>query len=142
MPVLARTFFTVAVIAILAVGGLSLRRIITPRTVSRAVAPDGTEMCIVQRFNWSVELFTTSFVYRKPGGQWGEFYFDHEDDFWAGSRVTLDPAAQVAVFFRGGKPAITFDWASETYTMHRLNWTFTGAQSTRPADWNPPKSLQ
>ncbi len=139
MPVRARTFFIVVAAAILLVGGFSSYRVITPRIVSRAVAPDGTEMCIVQRFNWSPELFTTRFVYRKPGNPWGEFYFDHQDDFWASSRVTLDPATQTAVFFRDGAPAVTFAWSSETYTMHRWNRTLTGPQWTHPADWTPPQ---
>ena len=134
----AHTIFAVAVIALLIFGAFSFYRAITPRIVARAVAPDGTEMCIVQWFNWSPELFTTRFVYRKPGGPWGMFYFDHQDSFWKSSRVSIDPAAQVAEFDRDGAPAITFEWASETYTMHRWKRTMTGPQWTLPASWSPP----
>ncbi len=126
-----------AAFAIVLFGSYSFYRVITPRTVARAVGPDGTEMCIVQRFNWSPELFTTRFVFRKPGAPWGEFYFDHQDDFWASSRITVDPATRTATFYRDDKPAITFTWPSETYTMHRLNRTLTGPQWTHPADWSP-----
>ncbi len=125
-------------IVIVLMGGYSFYNVVTPRTVASAVAPDGTEMRIVQWFNWSPELFTTRFVYHKPGGSWGEFYFDHQDDYWARSRVSLDPTAQVAVFDRDGAPAITFDWKSETYTLHRWKRTLTGAQWLRPAGWSPP----
>ena len=138
MRIRASHILILAAIAIALFGSYSFYKVITPRTVARAVAPDGTEMCIVQWFNWSSELFTTRFMYRQPGGTWGEFYFDHQDDFWASSRVTVDPATQTAVFDRDGKPAITFVWPSATYTMHRRNGTTTGSQWTRPADWSPP----
>src|SRR5947208_1185720 len=46
--------------------GWFIKHINGPRVVARAVAPDGTEMCIVQKCNWSGEPFTTSFYYRKP----------------------------------------------------------------------------
>jgi hypothetical protein len=130
----------VSAFAVIFLSVLFVRRIDGPRVVARAVAPDGTEMCIVQKFNWSAELFTTSFVYRKPGGTWGWLYFDHQDDYWRTSRVSLDTNAGVAVFHRGNAPAITFAWATETYTMHRWNRTMTGPQSRLPAGWSPTSS--
>ena len=41
------------------------------RIVARAVSPEGVEMCIVQECNWRGEPFTTRFVFRKPGTNWG-----------------------------------------------------------------------
>ena len=108
-----------------------------PRIVGRAVAPDGTEMCLVQECNWSAEPFTTSFVYRRPEGRWGRFYFDHQDTYWGSSRSTVDTNAQRAVFYRGDSPAVTFAWTTETYTMHRWNRTMTGAQWQVPPGWSP-----
>jgi len=137
MQVQARIIFGIMATVVVVVVGSSIRHISTPRVVGRAVAPDGTEMCIVQECNWSAEPFTTSFVYRRPGGQWGRFYFDHQDIYWGRSRVSLDTNAQRAVFYRGGSPAVTFSWPSETYTMHRWNRTMTGAQWQMPAGWSP-----
>jgi hypothetical protein len=91
--------------------------------VGSVVAPDGTEMRIIQKFNWSAEPFTTHFVFRKPGGTWRGFYYDHQDGYWRTSRATLDNNKSVAVFYRGSEPAVTFNWATETYTLHRLNKT-------------------
>ncbi|HNU51124.1 MAG TPA: hypothetical protein PKJ98_09540 [Verrucomicrobiota bacterium] len=76
-----------------------LLRVGVPRIVARAVSPDGVEMCIVQECNFSTEPFTTSFVYRKPGADWGWFYFDHEDWYWGTGRVSVDTSNQVAVFY-------------------------------------------
>ena len=124
--------------AVLVVGVVScVNHISAPRVVGRAVAPDGTEMCIVQECNWSSEPFTTSFVYRRPSGQWRRFYFDHQDVYWSISRATLDTNAQRAVFYRGNSPAVTFAWTTETYTMHRWNRTMTGGQWQMPAGWSP-----
>ena len=79
MQVQARIIFGIMATVVVVVVGSCVRHISAPRVVGRAVAPDGTEMCIVQECNWSAEPFTTSFVYRRPGGQWGRFYFDHKD---------------------------------------------------------------
>lgn len=108
-----------------------------PRIVGRAVTPDGTELCIVQECNWGPELFTTSFVYHKPGTEWRRFYYDHQDDYWGSARVTLDTNTRVAVFYRGSSPAVTFHWDSEIYTMHRWSRTLTNAQWQMPAGWSP-----
>lgn len=107
------------------------------RIVARAVSPEGVEMCIVQECNWSAEPFTTRFVFRKPGTNWGWFYYDHQDWYWRTGRVVLDTNSRTARFYRGNKPAVTFQWETETYTLHRWNRTIEGAQSYKPPGWNP-----
>ena|SRR5690349_10425791 len=124
-----------------ACGSQFLRHISGPRVVARAVSPDGVEMCIVQQCNWDAEPFTTSFVYRKPGTGWGRFYFDHQDWYWGKSPVLLDTNKHTAVFYRAGCPAVTFEWATETYTLHRWNRTLTGAQDRLPMGWSPQMSV-
>jgi len=119
-----------------------LLRVGVPRIVARAVSPDGVEMCIVQECNFSTEPFTTSFVYRKPGADWGWFYFDHEDWYWGTGRVSVDTSNQVAVFYRAGSPAATFAWGTETYTLHRWDRTLTGAQECLPTGWSPRQSVR
>ena len=120
---------------------LFLWHISSPRIVARAVTPDGIEMCIVQKCNWSGELFTTSFYYRKPGGEWLWHYYDHQDGYWGGSRASLDTNARVAVFYRGRTPAVTFAWAAETYTLHR--WNRTESDPGRmPTGWSPQLSVR
>lgn len=127
----------------MAVGtAVALRELASPRVVARAVAPDGTEMCVLQQFNWSAEPFTTRFAYRKPGGSWGMFYYDHQDDFWGSSPVTIDTNAGTAVFMRSGKRAVTFAWATETYTLHRRNSTVTNAQWQMAPGWVPGASIR
>ena len=108
-----------------------------PRIIARAVSPEGVEMCIVQECNWSGEPFTTRFVFRKPGTNWGWFYYDHQDWYWRTTRVVLDTNSKTARFYRGKELAVTFQWGSETYTLPRWNRTIEGAQSYMPAGWEP-----
>ncbi|HTD67533.1 MAG TPA: hypothetical protein VK846_13490 [Candidatus Limnocylindria bacterium] len=136
MQIRTQIILIISAAVFIVLGMLFVRHIGGPRVVARAVAPDGTEMCIVQRCNWNAEPFTTSFVYRKPGSTWGWFYFVHQEGYWGTSRATLDTNAGVAVFYRGTAPAVTFAWATEIYTMHRWNRTMTGAQSRLPAGWS------
>lgn len=122
---------------------LILRHVARTRIVAQAVAPNGTQMYVVQSFNWNLgEIFTTGFHYRTPAGQWGWCYYDHQDIYWGAGRVELDEKTRRATIFRGGKPAITFDWETETYVLHRRDGTNVGAQSWMPSgtapDWWTP----
>jgi hypothetical protein len=116
---------------------LIVRHLSTPRIVGRSVTPEGVELCVVQKCNWEAEPFTTSFVFRKPGGQWGWFYYDHQDWYWGHARIVLDTNSGVARVFRGETEAITFNWRKEIYTMHRWRRTIDGPQGTMPPGWEP-----
>jgi len=136
-----RTKIAVACIALLliAAAGLLLWHINGPRYVVRVVAPDGTEFCIVQTCNWDLELFTTSCYYRKPGGHWGWFYYDHEDWYWRRGQVDVDPVAKRIRVYRDGRVTVTFDWDSERFRLFRTDIPqreITGAQQWLPAGWS------
>jgi len=136
-----RTKIIVATIGVVLVAAavLFVRHIDGPRVVARAVAPDGTEFCVVQICNWDLEFFTTSCYYRKAGGQWGWFYYDHEDWYWGHGRAQVDAAAKRISIYRGGRVTVTFDWESERYRLLRTDFPqreFTGAQELMPAGWS------
>jgi hypothetical protein len=118
---------------------LFVRHIDGPRILARAVAPDGTEFCVVQTCNWDLEFFTTSCYYRKPGGQWGWFYYDHQDWYWGRGRAEVDTAAKRISVYRGGRATVTFDWESERFRLLRTDFPqreFTGAQELMPVGWS------
>lgn len=141
MRIRARTIWIVVVLVLVVEICLILWHISRPRVVARAVAPDGTEMCIIQRCDPSDAPFlTTGFVYRKPGQQWGWFYYDHEDYYWGKARIVTDTNAGTTIFYRGETPAVTFDWIKENYTLHRWRRTMNGTEAGRqPAGWSPEK---
>jgi hypothetical protein len=140
MRIRTQIIFIVSVFVVLVLSVLFVRHVGGPRVVARVVAPDGTEMCIVQQCNWNAEPFTTSFVYRKPGAGWRRFYYDHQDDYWGSGRASLDTNARVAVFYRGSSPAVTFAWATETYTLHRWRRIDTDPDQM-PTGWSPKMSV-
>lgn len=123
-------------VGVLAATGILVRHLNGPRVVAQAVAPDGTEMRIVQRCNWSGEPFTTGFYYRPPGAaSWGWFYMDHEDDYWSSraASVTVNTNFGAALFCRNGVVVVTFDWEREHFTLQPMRRAITGAQT-----WLPP----
>ena len=136
-----RTILMVIILAALLSLALLVRHLGRPRVITKAVTLDGTEMCLIQQCNWGPELFTTSFVYRKSDANWGRFYYNHEDSYWRTGRVVLDTNMAVAIFYRDKKPAVTFQWDTETYTLHRFDRTLTGAQFNLPAGWTPDQSV-
>jgi hypothetical protein len=75
-------------------------------------------------------------MYRQPGGIWKGFYYHHEDDFWGRSRAKMDTNNHTVVFYRTNTAAVTFDYRSETYIMHR--WKRTNHEpATMEAKWWP-----
>jgi hypothetical protein len=126
-------------VAIVMLGVLFVRHIDGPRVVARAVAPDGTEFCVVQKCNWDLEFFTTACYYRKPGGRWGWFYYDHEDWYWGRGRAEVDDRFKRISILRDDRVTVTFDWESERFQLRRTDFpqrTFTGAQEWMPAGWS------
>lgn len=115
------------------IGGVAVlflfgRQLSKPRVVARAVAPNGIEFCMVQRLG---EPFKTSAFYRKPGGPWGWFYYDHEDSFWIGGRTEIDLSEKMIKVYREEKLTATFAWESETFELIRFNRT------TSSPHWQP-----
>jgi hypothetical protein len=108
-----------------------LDEITSPRVVAQATMPNGIEIMIKQTFTWSGDLFNTSFHYRRPGGDWIWRYYSHEDGYWRHGRVELDAASRIATVYRGGTPAIKFNWDSLAHTQ------FTETQSGNPRTFTP-----
>jgi hypothetical protein len=48
----------------------------------------------------------------------------------------LNTNAHTAIFYRGNTPTITFNWETETYTLHRRPGSDFSPQ-TMPAGWSP-----
>jgi hypothetical protein len=129
----------IALLLFLAVmSALILRHNGRARIVAKAVAPNGIEIYLVQRFNWDLgEPFTTGFHYRTPAGRWGWCYYSHQDSYWGAARVQWDEKTKHVTLFRDNKPAVTFDWETETYVLLRRNQTNVGAQTWAPAGTSP-----
>jgi hypothetical protein len=140
-PTRTRAKVVAAGIGILLVAAvvLFIRHIDGPRVVASAIAPDGTEFCVVQTCNWDLEFFTTSCYYRKPGGQWGWFYYDHEDWYWGSGRAEVDNVFKRISIIRDGRVTVTFDWQSERFRLLRGDFPqreFAGAQQLMPVGWS------
>jgi hypothetical protein len=59
----------VVIIASVLAIGFGLKELTGTRIVAKALAPNGTELYVVQKFNWSGEPFTTGFHYRTTAGR-------------------------------------------------------------------------
>src|SRR4029079_19200623 len=138
MPRRALPVLLIVTLLILSSVGFFIWKFSKPRVVTRAVAPDGTEMCVVQQIG---EPFSTSFVYRKPGKQWGWFYYDHEDSYCGSAETQLDVQHHPLTVLRDGKPTALFDWESEVYTLTAFDRRLTNAQRWLPFGWSPTKSV-
>jgi hypothetical protein len=132
-----------AILPPLAALGLSIARLAVPRVITYAVTSDGTEFCVLQTCNWSpAEPFTTSAYYRKPDGNWGWFYYDHEDSYWGHARADIDNATKRISILRDGKLTATFDWEPSRFRLLRADFPerdVVGAQKWMPSGWDIPK---
>lgn len=123
----------IVLLALLLVAVIFVARIARPRIVLHAVTHGGTEICIFQRFTGTTEPFETSFYSKKPGTNWGWFYYDHQDLPWLSGRIQLDTTNKTATIFRGSKAVARYDWSNDTFT-HFQRGTTTEPQSST---WTP-----
>lgn len=104
--------------------------------VEHVVATDGTELMIEQRSGG--EPYAVDFWFRKGGGDWKSFYYEHEDTRWIrGLRhIRLSADQKQATVYRLLWPVATFDLVKETFTIHRWQRT-SSVQTTMSKDWSP-----
>ena len=106
------------------------------RVVLYAKAPDGTEMCVYQKFTGTTEPYQTAFYSRKSGAVWEWFYYDHQDSPWMSGRIVLDTTNHIASVFRGKIIVGRYDWTKDQF-IHLLRGTTNGPTET-PNMWTPP----
>lgn len=107
--------------------------------VERVVATDGTELIIEQRSGG--EPYAVDFCFRKAGGDWKSFYYEHEDTRWIRglSHIRLSADQKQVTVYRTFWPVATFDMEREAFTIHRWNHTAT-EPSAKSKDWKPAKA--
>jgi hypothetical protein len=91
------------------------------RIIARTTAPDGTDMCLIQ--SWDGEPYRVSFCYRRPGQQWGWFYYEHEDTRWWLGSISLSADGKRAEIRRFVSPVAYFDIPNESFTIVRWSRT-------------------
>src|SRR5215204_367868 len=108
------------------------------RIIARASAADGTEMCIIQRFTgeWA-EPYRVSSYYRREGGEWGWFYYEHEDTRWWFGSLRLTGDGKRVEVRRFVTPVAYFDLEKEAFTIVRRDRTLKGPQRWMPPGWQP-----
>ena len=134
------TIFALSVWAIHIIWGPPSSR--AKRIVVSAVAPDGTELCVIQRPNpGSIGMpFNTHVYFHKPGKKWEGFYYDHQDYYWDRAETEIDPVANRITVLRHGKCKVTFEWESEIYrkwAKGRVVRSFTNAELQTSSSWSP-----
>lgn len=109
------------------------------RVIADETLPDGTRFIVTQKCNWRAEPFTTACWYKKPGGPWGWYYYDHQDLYWNHAPTHIDSESHILTIHRDGKTTITFNWETETCTLWRFKppRLFVGPQDWRPVGWEP-----
>lgn len=95
------------------VGGLLYLR--GPRTIAQAVAPDGTEIRLIQRSHFAEVWQSTRVAYRRPAAGWMWLYYGHEDVPWIHATITFDPSSRLATVYRGGTTVAVVDVQSGRY---------------------------
>ena len=103
---LRHLFFLTLTCSLLLCAGLSLRSALATRIVASVDHSNGTRLRVVQRFEYSGDMFNTSIYFDNGDGHWRWYYFDHDDSYWgrAKSEVTEN-----AVRIESNERKIQFD---------------------------------
>jgi hypothetical protein len=103
---------------------LTLRMCSGPRVVAKAIARDGTRMCVIQEVDWYVTLgmrratYRTSFFARKGSGPWKSYPVHIEDKRTTRGDWQVSVGVDRVVLYRENHPAITFQPATWEYVLH------------------------
>ena len=111
---------------------LLVRHMGSTRVVVHAVAPNGVEFCIVQR--WGDDMWNSSAYYRKPGGRWGWHYYDHDDIYWIHGSIEVDQEETLFKVYRNGFLTATFNYQTDEFSLY----LFSPMRTFAPTDkWLP-----
>ncbi len=86
-------------------------------TLAHLELPDGSEYKVTQRYNWSFEPYTVSFLMRSKGGNWGWCYIDHEADRWRDVEMTYEDSTDIVLVTRAGTPCARLDRKRKAFWM-------------------------
>ena len=115
---------------------IAVRHIRSTRIVAQAVAPNGVEFCMVQKYSGG-GWFKTSGFFRFPGSRWSRYYYHHEDGYWGNGTTEIDPEAGLINVYRSQELTATFNYTNTAFTLVRRNTATTGTTSVLPAGRDP-----
>ena len=107
--------------------------------LARITTPEGIELCVIQKSNYSFEPYTVSFYFKRPGQLWGWFYYEHQDTRWDSGSIELNSEGTVAIIKRGASTVAMFDLVTERFSG-KYN-TIQGAQLWLPVGWTPEEYM-
>ena len=107
-----------AIISVILSVAVAIQSAIKTRLVVNIDHPNGTRLRVVQKFEYSGDLFDTSIYFDDGDGQWRWYYYDHEDWFW-GSADTNINGSVIAV--SADKRSIVFDTKTGECTVSQLD---------------------
>lgn len=110
--------------------------------IARVTTPDGVELCVTHKSNYSLEPYTVSFYFKRPNQPWGYFYYDHQDTRWHSGSIGLNDDGSKAFINRGKVIVATFDLNTESFKIKRWDRVIQGAQKWMPEDWNPEDEIR
>jgi transglutaminase-like putative cysteine protease len=106
--------------------------------ISQVVAPDGTEMCLVQGYSGNLlEPYRISFYCRHPGQNWDWYYYDHKDTRWWYGSIKLKENGTRATIYRLLRPVAYFDLPTESLTIVRWGQGIAGSHQQMEPGWHP-----
>ena len=106
--------------------------------ISQVVAPDGTEMCLVQGYSGNLlEPYRISFYCRHPGQNWDWYYCDHKDTRWWYGSIKLEENGTRVTIRRLLRSVADFDLSTDSLTLIRWGKGITGSHQQMEPEWNP-----
>lgn len=108
---------TAIVGAILSIA-VAIRSAIETRFVVNIDHPNGTRFRVVQKFEYSGDLFNTSIYFDDGDGQWRWYYYDHEDWYWGRAETNIDRSI---IYVSANKRNVIFDTETGECTVSQLD---------------------
>ena len=108
-------FLLCTVVAISTAAFLVVQEAMSTRTLVAVDLPQNQRFRVIQTFGG--EPFDTKIYFDSGDGQWGFYYYEHEDWYW--NEATLESHDDTLIVFRNGQPVIQLDTQTGVCVVQR-----------------------
>jgi hypothetical protein len=111
------------------------------KIIARATSEEGVEMCIAQKYR--SDPYNVTFFRKRPGEEWGSFYYDHEDLRWLRGRIEINEDSSEALIYKGRRIVAKYDITNDSFKrIKKGRFIDSHFLEVKPKGWTPEEYVK
>jgi hypothetical protein len=109
------------------------------KIIARVTSENGVEMCITQKYG---DFYEIRFFRKRPGEEWGAFYYDHQDLRWLRGRIEINEKSSEALIYKGGTVVAKYDIRNDSFERMQNGSYAVKKIYEMPKGWTPEEYIE